>query len=143
MPLRDAPPLRAGQFIMELEKFEKLVNEGIKVIPEKFLEKLNNVAIIVENEPSAYQLKKVKIGRGSVLFGLYEGIPKNKRLKYGQVLPDKITIFKKAIEDYAGSESEVKEIVKNTVWHEIAHHFGMNEKMVRDAEYKRKIKKAK
>ena len=126
---------------MELEKFEKLVNEGIKAIPEKFLKKLENVDIVIEDEPTFYQLRKIKIKRGSILFGLYEGIPQNKRWNYGEVLPDKITIFKKAIENYARSEEEIKEIVVNTVWHEIAHHFGMDEKMVRESEYKRKRKK--
>lgn len=125
---------------MELEKFEKLVNEGIKAIPEKFLEKLDNVAIVIEDEPDLYQLRKAKIEKGSVLFGLYEGIPKNKRLNYGQVLPDKITIFKKAIEGYGRSDEEIKEIVKNTVWHEIAHHFGMDEKMVKEVEYRRRVR---
>ncbi len=128
---------------MEFEKFEKLVNEGIKAIPQKFLEKLDNVDIVIEDEPTPYQLTKLKSRRDSIIFGLYEGIPQNKRWYYGQVLPDKITIFKKPIENYAHSEEEIKEIVINTVWHEIAHHFGMDEKMVRETEYRRKRKNKK
>jgi len=127
-------------FYMELKKFEKLVNEGIKAIPEKFLKKLENVDIVIEDEPTFYQLRKIKTKRGSILFGLYEGTPQNKRWNYGQALPDKITIFKKAIENYSHSEEEIKEIVINTVWHEIAHHFGMNEEMVRESELKRRKK---
>jgi predicted Zn-dependent protease with MMP-like domain len=123
---------------MELEKFEKLVNEGIKIIPEKFLRKLENVDVVIEEKPTPYQLEKTKIKKGFVLFGLYEGVPQNKRWGYGQVLPDKITIFKNSIESYARSEEEIKELVKNTVWHEIAHHFGMTEKMVRESEVRRK-----
>jgi len=69
---------------------------------------------------------------------LYEGVPQTKRGYYGQVLPDKITIFQKPIEKYASSESKIREMVKNTVWHEIAHHFGMDEKRVREAESRRK-----
>jgi predicted Zn-dependent protease with MMP-like domain len=83
---------------------------------------------------------------------LYEGIPKTKRWHYSEVLPDKITIFKKPIERTARSEDEakrtssllhlhpatresvMKEIIKNTVWHEIAHHFGMDEKRIKEAE---------
>jgi len=126
---------------MDFEKFEKLVNEGIKAIPEKFLKELENVDIVIEDEPTAYQSNKVKVNRDLVLFGLYEGVPQNKRWGYGQALPDKITIFKKAIENYARSEEEIKEIVKNTVWHEIAHHFGMDEQMVRESERKRKKNK--
>jgi len=123
---------------MELEKFEKLVNEGIKAIPKKFLEKLDNVDIVIEDEPTLYQLKKIRAQRGSIIFGLYEGVPQTKRGYYGQVLPDKITIFQKPIEKYASSESKIREMVKNTVWHEIAHHFGMDEKRVREAESRRK-----
>jgi len=123
---------------MELEKFEKLVNEGIKAIPKKFLEKLDNVDIVIEDEPTSYQLRKLRTRGSSIIFGLYEGVPQTKRGYYGQVLPDKITIFQKPIEKYASSESKIREMVKNTVWHEIAHHFGMDEKRVREAESRRK-----
>jgi predicted Zn-dependent protease with MMP-like domain len=119
---------------MNQEKFEKLVNEAIKTIPKKFLEKLDNIDIVVEDTPAPYQLKKLRARKGSIIFGLYEGIPKTKRWNYGQVLPDKITIFKKPIERIAQSEEKMKEIIKNTVWHEIAHHFGMDEKRIREAE---------
>ncbi|MDP2967032.1 MAG: metallopeptidase family protein [bacterium] len=114
-----------------------MVNEGIKAIPKGFLEKLDNVDIIVEETPTPEQLRKLKIRKGSFLFGLYEGVPQTKRWGYGQVLPDKITIFKNSIERVARSEKEIKEIVKNTIWHEIAHHFGMDEKRVRQAESRR------
>jgi len=123
---------------MDQERFEKLVNEGIKAIPKKFLEKLDNVDIVIEDEPTPYQLRKLRARENSLIFGLYEGIPQTKRGNYGQVLPDKITIFQKPIEKVAHFEEEVKEIVKNTVWHEIAHHFGMDEKRVREVEVRRK-----
>ncbi len=123
---------------MELEKFGKLVNEGIKAIPKRFLEKLDNVDIVIEDEPTSYQLRKLRVRGNSIIFGLYEGVPQTKRGYYGQVLPDKITIFQKPIEQVAHSEEEIKEIVKNTVWHEIAHHFGLDEKRVREAEVRRK-----
>ena len=123
---------------MTSERFEELVNEGIRAIPEEFLAKLDNVAVVIENEPSLEQLKKLKIGKNSFLFGLYQGIPKIKRWGYGQVLPDKITIFKNPIEKMACSENEIREIVKNTVWHEIAHHFGLDEKEIRKVESRRR-----
>jgi predicted Zn-dependent protease with MMP-like domain len=117
--------------------FEKIVDSGISAIPERFLVKLNNVGIVIENEPTQAQLKKLKIKKGWTLFGLYEGVPQAKRnAYYGAVLPDKITIFKKPIEEAARDEKDIKEIVRNTVWHEIAHHFGMDEARVRRAEGK-------
>jgi predicted Zn-dependent protease with MMP-like domain len=124
--------------MVSLRVFEEIVKEGIKAIPERFLEKLDNVDIVIEDEPTPYQLRKLKARENSLIFGLYEGIPQTKRGNYAQVLPDKITIFKKPIEKIARSEKDIQEIVKNTIWHEIAHHFGMDEKRVREAEVKRK-----
>lgn len=129
---------------MTSEEFEEIVREAIKEIPKKFLDKLDNVDICVEDCPNLEQGKKLKIGKGYLLFGLYEGIPQTERRNYGQVLPDKITIFKKPIERAARSRliekferREIIEIVRDTVWHEIAHHFGMDEKRVREAERKK------
>ena len=124
---------------MTREQFEKIVTEGIEAIPEKFLKKLKNVAIVIDDEPTPAQKKKLNIHPRWTLFGLYEGVPQISRgANYSAVLPDKITIFQKAIEAAARSEEEIKEIVKNTVWHEIAHHFGMSETRVRQAEAKRR-----
>jgi predicted Zn-dependent protease with MMP-like domain len=123
---------------MTIEEFEQLVDQAIKDIPDNFLKRLRNVEIIVEQEPSQEQKAKLKIRKNVLLFGLYEGVPQTKRWGYGQVLPDKITIFKKPIEQVAQSEQEIKEIVKETVWHEIAHHFGLDEEKVRQVAQKRK-----
>jgi len=119
--------------------FDKSVKEGIKAIPEKFLRKLDNVAIVIEDEPTPSQKKKLNIRSSLTLLGLYEGVPKAKRgANYNAVLPDKITIFQKPIEEEARNEKDLKEIVKNTVWHEIAHHFGMSEIQARQAEIERR-----
>lgn len=123
---------------MDNEKFEELVRQGIDTIPKRFLEKLDNVDIIIEDEPTEEQLRKLKLGLGSKLFGLYEGVPQTKRGHYSWVLPDKITIFKKTFEEICLNGEQIKEQVKRTVWHEIAHHFGMNEQRVRRAERKRR-----
>jgi len=122
------------------EEFEKLVGQGIDAIDKKFLVKLENVEIVVEDNPTPFQLEKLKL-RGALLFGLYEGIPLTKRESYGQVLPDKITIFKNQIEQVYSRPEDIKKAIADTVWHEIAHHFGMDEKQVRDAERNRKENK--
>lgn len=123
---------------MQKVRFEKMVKEGIKAIPEKFLRKLNNVAITIEDEPTPTQKKALNIHSNWTLLGLYEGVSQTRRgANYNATLPDKITIFQKPIEEKARDEEDLKEMVKNTVWHEIAHHFGMSEKEVRDAEKKR------
>jgi len=124
---------------MERSNFEKLVQEGVELIPEKFLAKLENVAIVVEDEPTEEQKKKLRLGEKFALFGLYEGVPQTKRgPNYGMTLPDKITIFQKPIEQFAPADEEIRQIVKNTVWHEIAHHFGSDEQRVKEAERKKR-----
>lgn len=124
---------------LKREEFEKIVEEGINAIPEKFLRKLSNVAIVIADNPTPEQKKKLKIGPNWALFGLYEGISQSARgANYTWVLPDKITIFQKPIEEDADNDEEIREIVKNTVWHEIAHHFGMDEAGVRQAEARRR-----
>ena len=120
------------------DEFEKIVNAGISAIPKRFLQKLDNVAVVIEDEPTPAQKEKLHLHKGWALFGLYEGVPQTKRgVYYGSVLPDKITIFKKPIIEAALNEEHIKEIVKNTVWHEIAHHFGMNEEEVHRSEARR------
>ncbi|OGZ84621.1 MAG: hypothetical protein A2599_02955 [Candidatus Staskawiczbacteria bacterium RIFOXYD1_FULL_39_28] len=122
---------------MTHEEFAKLVGEAIDSIDEKFLKKLKNVEIVIEDDPTPEQLQKLSL-RGGTLLGLYEGIPQIKREQYANVLPDKITIFKNSIEKVYSSPETIKKAVKDTVWHEIAHHFGMDEHQVRKAEQKRK-----
>ncbi len=126
---------------MDREEFEKLARQGIEAIPQRFLKKLDNVDIVIEDEPTEEQMKELKLGKDVKLFGLYQGVPQTKRRHYTWVLPDKITIFKKPLEEVCFSKEEIKEKVKNTVWHEIAHHFGMDEERVRRAEKRRRYRK--
>lgn len=119
--------------------FEKIINEGIESIPHEFLEKLDNVAITIGDEPTYSQKQKLHLREGMSLFGLYEGVAQNRRGgNYSAVMPDKITIFKNPILRHSRNMEDFKEIVKNVVWHEIAHHFGMNEQEVRKAEEDRR-----
>lgn len=106
-------------------------------LPAKIRKVMENIAIVVEERPTAYQLRKVGVRYGNILLGLYEGIPQTKWGKsFGMILPDKITIFRESIERFAKSPEEIKELVKSTVWHEIAHHFGFSEKGVKKLEPK-------
>ncbi|KKW18511.1 MAG: hypothetical protein UY60_C0010G0028 [Parcubacteria group bacterium GW2011_GWB1_50_9] len=117
------------------EEFEDMVHGGIRAIPKKFLNLLDNVDIVVEDEPSTAQRRKMKLRSDMTLFGLYEGVPRTKRGSgYSFVLPDKITIFQKPIEEAARDEEHLRRIVRDTVWHEFAHHFGIEEGRVRAIE---------
>lgn len=118
--------------------FEKLVKKSVLELPEEIRRKMENVAIIIEETPSPRQLRRIGIRYGGLLLGLYEGIPQTKWGKgFGNNLPDKITIFQKPIENFAKTPEAIKELVKNTVWHEIAHHFGFDEKGARELEHRR------
>jgi predicted Zn-dependent protease with MMP-like domain len=127
---------------MDEDVFSKYVEEAIASLPDEFREKLENVAIIIEDYPNEAQYRKVK-SSGGLLLGLYEGIPQTKRgasYGIGGVLPDKITIFRAAIMSIAQTEEELVTSIRGTVLHEIAHHFGMDEQAVRKAEQQRRIK---
>ncbi|RJQ31644.1 metallopeptidase family protein [Candidatus Parcubacteria bacterium] len=128
---------------MNKDQFEELVKDGVAEIPERFLCLIDNVGIVIEKRPTIEQRKKFRLRGGMSLFGLYEGIPRTRRDNgYNGVLPDKITIFMEPILEAARDEEDAKELVRDTVWHEIAHHFGLSERGVREAEKKR-LKKRK
>ena len=121
-----------------LEKdFEKLVKKAVMDLPKHIREKMDNVAIVIEDKPSPDYLKESGMRFGDTLLGLYQGIPKTAWGRdFSGALPDKITIFNEPIEKIALTPKEITELVKITVWHEIAHHFGFDEKQVRKLEKK-------
>jgi len=124
---------------VEQKEFKKLVEEAILELPEKIRQKMDNCALCIEKRPSPEQLRKTGIRYAGSLLGLYEGVPQTKWGRgFGMILPDKITIFQESIEKFSSTPEAIKELVRNTVWHEIAHHFGFNEKQVRELERKRK-----
>lgn len=116
---------------MTPERFEKLVAEGVQAIPERFLEKLKNVAIVVEEDPNNEKLSSVGMRRGDHLLGLYEGVSNIEGGHTHRGFPDKITIFKNPICAIARREVDIPRIVGETVRHEIAHHFGMSDQEIR------------
>lgn len=106
-------------------------------LPQQYIERLNNVAIVYEDEPSAEQRQKLKLRCDQSLFGLYEGIPLTKRgAGYNLVLPDKITIFKNPIIDFSNDLEGFKQQVKRTLWHEIAHYYGLDHDRIHHLENK-------
>ncbi len=112
---------------MGRRQFHKLVAEAIDAMPGRYLKAMRNVVFVVEDEPSLSQRRQMRLRGNQTLFGLYEGIPLTERgTGYNLVLPDKITIFKRPLENASRSRDELKTNVKQTVWHEIAHHFGLD-----------------
>ncbi|OGG70787.1 hypothetical protein A3C20_04690 [Candidatus Kaiserbacteria bacterium RIFCSPHIGHO2_02_FULL_55_25] len=143
---------------MPREEFEKLIEEGYEQLPQWVREKIKNVAVLVEDEPSKEDREAEGLGDDETLLGLYKGIPLSARGEeygVGMTLPDTITLYQIPIEEEAEEElttsnvvsdhndivSRYKEmvakVVAETIWHEFAHHFGMDEGEVREREQKR------
>ena len=109
------------------EEFSGMISEALDSLPKKYTDKMNNVAIVYENEPTERQRKKMRLRDNQTLFGLYEGIPMSQRgAGYNLVLPDKITIFKNPIVQSSRDVVDLKKQIRHTLWHEIAHHFGLD-----------------
>lgn len=111
-----------GARLREARAFEALVRNAIEALPEEFRTRLENVEIVVEDSPGPERL-----------LGLYHGIPLTKRdAGYAGVLPDKITIYRRPLEQRAGSPEDLARQVRVTVWHEVAHYFGIDDDRLRE-----------
>ncbi len=121
-------------------QFEKMVDVAVLALPEKFLRELDNVAFTVEDKARPGKPGAELVKRNETLIGLYEGIPKTARgAGYFGVLPDKITIFWRPIEEMGrGDAAKTAEIVRETVWHEVGHHLGLGEEEIAALEAKRR-----
>ncbi len=140
---------------MHRSEFEKIIAEEFpKAVPEKFRDKIKNVGILVEDEPSA----ELRIERGlsdtETLLGLYNGVPLTERgdsYGIGMALPDTITLYQKPIEEMAGiddlgavaskgltrhdsAESKIRIVVRETLWHEVGHYFGLSDDEIEERE---------
>jgi predicted Zn-dependent protease with MMP-like domain len=119
--------------------FDRLVEQAYQRIPARFRKRLRNIAVMVEAEPSGEQLARAGVSRGGTLLGLYEGRPLTRRSVFEPwAMPDRIIIFQGPHERLARDPEHLLELVSDTVWHEVAHYFGMNEAQVRAAERKRR-----
>jgi predicted Zn-dependent protease with MMP-like domain len=114
--------------------FEELVVEAIDGLPDDILRLLDNVEIVVVDAPSAAQLEEAGVlDKGELLLGLYEGIPLTDRTSgYGMVLPDKISLFQGALESVCPDAETLRREVRVTVIHELAHHFGISDRRLRE-----------
>jgi predicted Zn-dependent protease with MMP-like domain len=124
---------------MDPEAFDRLVESAYARIPARFRRRMKNVALLVEQEPGRAQLARARVPRGGTLLGLYEGRPLPLRSVFDSfTLPDRIYIFQGPHERLARSPEHLAKLVEDTVWHEVAHYFGMDEARVRAAERRRR-----
>lgn len=121
---------------MTRERFKELLQEAIDSIPRRFAEAIANVAIVVEDRPSAELLDEMEMGPDDVLLGLYQGIPLPERQwAHGNVLPDRITLFQREIEDDCeDDEDEIVVAIGETLIHELGHYFGLSEEEIMEIE---------
>jgi predicted Zn-dependent protease with MMP-like domain len=108
-------------------RFARLVRNALDELPAEFRERIRNLQILVEDEPSPDQ-----VSRGHTLLGLYEGVPLTSRGAYEPYLPDRICIFRGPIERMTASPRRQAEIVRDTVVHEVAHHFGISDERLHE-----------
>jgi len=128
--LAEAPFL----FLMNKSDFEQLVQNSLTRLPRRFKQKIRNISLEIEDRPSEELLREMGIVSGT-LFGLYQGVPLTEReWNYGNVLPDRIVIYQRPIEEAAASSGEIEEIVMETVMHEIGHYFGFGDDALSDIE---------
>jgi predicted Zn-dependent protease with MMP-like domain len=127
---------------MERAKFERLVERAIENLPLEFQRRLENVDIVVEELPTAAQLRQANAKSPGQLLGLYQGVPQTRRGRgYGLVLPDKVSIFQGPIEAQCRFGYEIEAKIGEVVRHEIAHHFGLDDETLRKIERDRHKKK--
>jgi predicted Zn-dependent protease with MMP-like domain len=119
------------------QQFDEIISNAMDELPKEYIERLNNVVVTYEDDPTPDQMQKLKLRCDQTLFGLYEGIPMTKRgAGYNLVLPDKITIFKNPILSYSQDFPDFKAQVKHTLWHEVAHFFGLDHGRIHEIERK-------
>jgi len=120
---------------MTREQFQRLVIEAVALIPKRFRREMRNLALVVEDEPSAELLADMEIEPPDSLYGLYQGTPLPERTwAYGNNLPDRITIFQRPIEEECDDDDEVRAVIGETLIHEVGHYFGMSEEEIEDIE---------
>jgi len=119
---------------MNRKEFEKLALRAVSELPKDFKEKLENIDIVIEDEPDMDAAKMMRLGSKGRLLGLYQGVPLKARTHYyGMVLPDKITLYRSNIERTCLRQGlDLYEEVRHVVQHEIAHHFGISDERLRD-----------
>lgn len=116
------------------ERFQQLIDIAFDKLPAEHRDSVKNVAILYEQEPTPEQRVKLQLRHDQTLLGLYEGVPLSQRQGMTRVLPDKITLFKGPLTRDAVSEDELLAEIYHTLWHEIAHYYGLDHQQIHELE---------
>jgi len=115
------------------EEFERIVISALKGLPKKIRIRMENVAVVIEDRADPTLLRELGLRSSNELLGLYQGIPLDRRgFFYGNVLPDKITLFQHPIESCCATHEEIEEKIREVVLHEVGHYFGLDEEKLRE-----------
>ena len=122
---------------VDRKAFERLVADALASIPRRFRDAMSNIAILVEDEPSADLLAEMEIDPPDTLLGLYQGVPlTERRWDYGNALPDRILLFQRPLELESEDEDDLVVAIGETLIHEIGHYFGLSEEEIEEIEEK-------
>ncbi len=116
------------------EEFQRLIDEALGELPGDHVKNIRNVAILYEEDPTPEQRARAELRPNQTLLGLYEGTPLSQRQGMTRLLPDKITLFKGPLSRQADTLLALKEQIKHTLWHEIAHYYGLNHARIHELE---------
>ena len=116
------------------ERFQELIDQALGELPGEHAKNIKNVAIIYAEVPSDEQRIKLELRHDQTLLGLYEGRPLSQRQGMTHLFPDKITLFKLPLASQTSNEIELKEAIKHTLWHEIAHYYGLDHAQIAELE---------
>lgn len=113
---------------MDLEEFEKIVDETVEGLPIEFRDRIENLAIVVEEWPDPWTMQSAHVKHPTQLLGFYHGVPLTARTQYyGSVTPDKISIYRQPLMMYYRTPDTLREGIRHTVQHELAHYFGIDD----------------
>jgi predicted Zn-dependent protease with MMP-like domain len=116
------------------EEFQRLINQALEELPGEHVKNIKNIAILYQDEPSPEQRLELQLRHDQTLLGLYEGVPLPQRQGNTRILPDKITLFKRPLQYKSSTVLDLKDQIKHTLWHEIAHYYGLNHNQIQSLE---------
>ena len=116
------------------EHFQELIDQAFDKLPKTHRDNVKNVAILFEDEPTPEQRVELRLRHDQTLLGLYQGVPLSQRQGTQPALPDRIWLFKGPLMHQSGNENDLRENIRHTLWHEIAHYYGLNHDQIHDLE---------
>lgn len=116
------------------DQFQELINHAFDSLPKTHRDRVQNVAIIFSDMPDAEQRETAKLRHNQTLLGLYQGVPLPQRQGRTSIYPDRITLFKYPLLMQAHDEQSLYEAIRHTLWHEIAHYYGLDHTKIHELE---------